>query len=361
MSATTSSWPSPPRLSTGQRPVLEVDDLSVSFRLRTRAFRRPLHLTAVDRVSFQIGRGETLGLVGESGSGKSTTARGILRLVPIAGGTVSLDGVQVSNLERTQLRHHRRQMQMVFQDPYSSLDPSSQIGDSIAEPLRVHEGLRGQQLVDRVLQLLDQVGLGRHHLRRYPYEFSGGQRQRIAIARAIAVNPSLVICDEAVSALDVSTQNQIINLLEDLREDLGMSYLFIAHDLAVVRHISHRVAVLYLGRLIEQGPTERIYGQPMHPYTAALLSASPVADPVLQRARTRLVISGDLPDPTHPPKGCPFAPRCNAVMSVCFEVMPLAVPVAGGGEVKCHLYPNASAESPATSIVPRVAGGQTSE
>lgn len=326
-------------------PLLEVEDLSVRFTLRTAPLTRAKRLIAVDHVTFDIGRGETLGLVGESGSGKSTTGRAILRLVPISSGSVRLDGVGVSSLPRRQLRQARRRMQMIFQDPYSSLDPSMQVGDSIAEPLRVHEGLRGQRGVDRVLELLDRVGLARHHLHRYPYEFSGGQRQRLAIARAIALNPSLVVCDEAVSALDVSTQSQVINLLEDLRADYAMSYLFIAHDLAVVRHISERVAVMYLGRIVEVGPTERIFQQPAHPYTRALLAASPVPDPVEQRSRPRTILPGDPPDPSSPPAGCPFAGRCPDVMEICHVEMPEPVPVTGGGEVRCHRH---SAGDPAS-------------
>jgi oligopeptide/dipeptide ABC transporter ATP-binding protein len=318
--------------------LLEVDDLSVTFKLRSGFLSKAKTLTAVNHVSFDIAKGETLGLVGESGSGKSTTGRAILRLVPVSGGSVRLDGTEISSLPKGQLRDWRRRMQMVFQDPYSSLDPSMQIAESIAEPIKVHEGLRGQALSDRVLQLLERVGMAEHHMRRYPYEFSGGQRQRVAIARAIALNPSLVVCDEAVSALDVSTQNQVINLLEDLQDEYGLSYLFIAHDLAVVRHISDRVAVMYLGRIVETGPTERLFSEPAHPYTRALLEASPIPDPVIQRNRHRIILAGDLPDPSNPPSGCPFTTRCPEVMDVCHTAMPPSVPVAGGGEVRCYLY-----------------------
>ncbi|MDY7105388.1 MAG: ABC transporter ATP-binding protein [Actinomycetota bacterium] len=326
-------------LPAGRPELLEVDDLTVTFPVRSAPWRPKQLLRAVDGISFTIGRGETLGLVGESGSGKSTTGRGILRLVPVAGGSVRLDDMELTTLDRRELRNRRRDMQMVFQDPYSSLDPSAPVGESIAEPLIVHEGLRGRDLTDRVADLLERVGLANHHLRRYPYEFSGGQRQRVAIARAIALRPKLVICDEAVSALDVSTQNQVINLLEDLRSEFGMSYLFIAHDLGVVRHISDRVAVMYLGRLVEHGPTERIFDAPSHPYTRALLSASPVPDPDEQRSRERIILPGDLPDPTNPPAGCPFTSRCNHVMDVCHTAMPEPVATEGGGEVRCFLHP----------------------
>jgi oligopeptide/dipeptide ABC transporter ATP-binding protein len=228
-------------------------------------------------------------------------------------------------------------MQMVFQDPYSSLDPSVEVWKNVGEPLEVHGGLRGSELADKVAELFDHVGLAKHHLHRYPYEFSGGQRQRLAIARAIALNPEVIVCDEAVSALDVSTRNQITNLLEDIQDEFAVSYLFIAHDLGVVRHMSHRVAVMYLGRIVEDGPTARLYDLPAHPYTEALLSAVPIADPVTQRTRERIVLPGDVPDATAPPRGCPFNTRCAYVMDVCREVMPDPTPVDGGGMVRCHL------------------------
>ena len=318
--------------------LLEVRDLEVTFKLRTAPLRPKRALRAVRDVSFDIARGETLGLVGESGSGKSTTGRGLLRLVEPSNGTVRLDGVDLTSLSRQSMRSHRRHLQMIFQDPYSSLDPSSPIGDAIAEPLIVHEGLSRAAAFTRVSELLDHVGLAAHHIRRYPYEFSGGQRQRVAIARAIALNPKLVVCDEAVSALDVSTQNQVINLLEDLRQEFGIAYLFIAHDLGVVRHISDRVAVMYLGRIVEIGTAERLFADPLHPYTEALLSASPVPDPAVQRSRKRIVLPGDLPDPVNPPPGCAFAGRCHRVMDVCRTVDPPETPVDDGGYVRCHLH-----------------------
>lgn len=338
-------------------PLLDVRDLVVTFGSSGHRGRGKI-VTAVDHVNLQIEPGETLGLVGESGSGKSTTGNAILRLVPAAGGVVELDGQDILAAKGKKLRTMRRQMQVVFQDPYSSLDPSATVGSSIAEPLRTHHGTSSADCAVRVAELLDLVGLPASHATRYPYEFSGGQRQRVAIARALALNPRLVICDEAVSALDVSTQNQVINLMEDLRDQLGLSYLFIAHDLAVVRHISHRVAVMYLGRIVEQGPSERVYTAPAHPYTRALLAAIPVPVPHHQRDR-RLLLRGDLPDPAAPPTGCPFNTRCPHVMGVCREVMPSMTPVLGGGEVACHLQTSGPllAGRPVTDLgVPEPAG-----
>jgi peptide/nickel transport system ATP-binding protein len=321
---------------TGTHPLVSVEDLHVTFRKR-RTFGPNREVRAVNGVSFTIERGRTLGLVGESGSGKSTAGRALLNLVPVESGHVRIDGQDLSDLSGKGLRRFRRQMQMIFQDPYSSLDPSTTVASSIAEPLRVHEGLSAKQSWGRVLELLEVVGLRPSHANRYPYEFSGGQRQRIAIARALTLNPQLIVCDEAVSALDVSTQNQVINLLEDLRDQLGLSYLFIAHDLAIVRHIAHEVAVMYLGHIVESGPAERVYTQPEHPYTRALLSAIPVPDPEHRAQSERILLKGDLPDPADPPTGCPFQTRCSEVMDVCRTEMPAMTPVSGGGQVACHL------------------------
>ncbi len=322
-----------------QPALLEAEHLSVTFRLSRGPLRRARRLRAVDDVSFEVAAGETLGLVGESGSGKSTTGRALLRLVePDDGSVVRFRGDDITHLSQRRLRPLRRHLQMVFQDPYSSLDPSSIVADSVGEPLAVHDRLGRVEREARVAELLEHVGLRRHHLRRYPYEFSGGQRQRIAIARAIALNPSLIVLDEAVSALDVSTQNQIINLLEDLRARFGVAYLFIAHDLSVVRHISDRVAVMYLGRIVERGPTAGVYERPGHPYTEALLSAVPVPDPAVQRGRRRILLPGDLPDPTNPPTGCVFHTRCAYVMDVCRTERPPEVVTEGGGIAACHLH-----------------------
>ncbi|MGW5071673.1 ABC transporter ATP-binding protein [Rhodococcus sp. NPDC004095] len=320
-----------------EAPLLSVRGLNVEFRSGSALFGGKRTVRAVNDVSFDIRAGETFALVGESGSGKSTTARGILRLVDVAAGTVTLDGVDVTSLSRNDLRAARRNMQMVFQDPYSSLDAARTVGDAIAEPLEVHTELDADARRRRVGDLLEQVGLRREHAQRYPYEFSGGQRQRIAIARAIAVEPKLIVADEAVSALDVSTQNQVIALLERLSRELGIAYLFIAHDLAVVRHIAQTTAVMYLGKIVEWGPSERLFAEPAHPYTKALLSAVPVPNPRRQRDRDRIRLTGELPDPANPPSGCAFSTRCPLVTDRCRTEVPAVTDVPGGGQVACHL------------------------
>ncbi|RKS70901.1 peptide/nickel transport system ATP-binding protein [Actinomadura pelletieri DSM 43383] len=319
-----------PESTTG--PLVDVRDVSVVFRKR-RTLAAARQVRAVNDVTFHIAEGETFGLVGESGSGKSTTGRALLKLVPTESGSIKVAGHDVTHLRGGNLRRARRSMQMVFQDPYSSLDPSSTVAASIAEPLVVHEKLSAKEARSRVNDLIEMVGLRASYAERYPYEFSGGQRQRLAIARAIALNPRFIVCDEAVSALDVSTQNQVINLLERLRAEFRLTYLFIAHDLAIVRHISHRVGVMYLGRIVETGPAERVYSAPAHPYTQALLSAIP--DP--RRRSGRIVLEGDLPDPARPPVGCPFQTRCGFVMDICKQRVPEHTAVEGGGEVACHL------------------------
>lgn len=318
-------------------PLLDVRDLHVHFALRDGLLRRKRVLRAVNGVDLRLDAGETLAVVGESGSGKSTLARAVMRLVDPSSGSIHLDGEDITALDGAALRQVRPKLQMVFQDPYSSLDPSMIIGDVVGEPLAVHGVAEGEERDARVQQLLEQVGLGRYHMARYPHEFSGGQRQRIAIARAIALQPKLLVLDEAVSALDVSTQNQILNLLEDLRAELGIAYLFISHDLGVVEHIAHRVAVTYLGRIVEEGPTERLFDRCAHPYTQALLSAVPVPNPRIQRSRSRIVLPGDMPSPLSPPAGCPFHSRCLHAMDVCRTQMPAHTPVDGGGTVACHL------------------------
>ncbi len=335
---------------------LAVEGLDVRFKVRRGFGQRPATLRAVRSLDLSIRQGETLGLVGESGSGKSTTGRAILRLVEPNAGSVRIDGQEITGLKGAELRAMRRRMQMVFQDPYSSLDPSMMVGDSIAEPLLVHERLNGGQRRERVQELIEIVRLSRDHLSRYPYEFSGGQRQRIALARAIALNPSLLVLDEAVSALDVSTQNQVINLLEDLQARFRMAYLFVSHDLSVVRHISDRIAVMYLGQIVETGPSERLFESPAHPYTEALLSAIPVPDPQIQRSRERIVLPGDMPDPIAPPPGCSFNTRCPYVMEICREVDPEPYQLPAGGEVRCHLHttgPALAGRSPQTLTLTR--------
>ena len=318
-------------------PLLSVEDLTVSFRFGGGLLAPKRELIAVNQVSFAIGPGETLAIVGESGSGKSTMARAVMRLVPSRAGTIRLAGDDITRVTGKTLRRLRPQMQMVFQDPYASLDPSKLIGDSVAEPLIVHGRASAAGAVPEVQTLLEQVGLDADHMTRYPYEFSGGQRQRIAIARAIALKPRLLVLDEAVSALDVSTQNQILNLLAELRRAHGIAYLFISHDLGVVQHIADRVAITYLGRIVETGPTARIFEQTAHPYAEALLSAVPVPHPRRQRARRRQAVGGDVPSPLTPPSGCPFHPRCAYAMDVCRQRMPAHTPITGGGTVACHL------------------------
>jgi oligopeptide transport system ATP-binding protein len=301
-------------------PLIEVENLEVHFPITRGAFFQKVvgAVRAVDGVTFSLARGETLGLVGESGCGKSTTARAIVRLARPTGGSIRFRGHDLAAIgEETMRRDVRRHVQMIFQDPYASLNPRMTVERLVGEPLVNYGIAKGTALRDRVMELLELVGLSRRHLDRYPHEFSGGQRQRIGIARALAIDPELVLCDEPVSALDVSIQAQVINLLADLREKLGLTYLFIAHDLAVVRHISHRVAVMYLGRIVEIAPSAEIYAMPLHPYTVALLSAIPVPDPTVQRGRKRIALSGEIPTPTKKYEGCRFADRCPAKIARC--------------------------------------------
>ncbi len=279
-------------------------------------------IKAVDDISFFIRQGETLGLVGESGCGKSTTGRCILQLYRPTAGEVYFEDENLSQMRGEKLRRMRRKMQMIFQDPYASLNPRMTVGNIISEPLEVHHILKGKARKERVRELLELVGLNPYFINRYPHEFSGGQRQRIGVARALAVNPSFIVCDEPISALDVSIQAQIINLLEELQERLGLTYLFIAHDLSVVRHISNRVAVMYLGKIVELTDRAELYHKPLHPYTQALLSAVPIPDPVVEEKRQRVILEGDVPSPAHPPLGCNFNTRCPVVMDICYEQEP---------------------------------------
>jgi peptide/nickel transport system ATP-binding protein len=321
-------------------PLVETRDLAVEFVLKRNLLARPSQsLRAVDGVSIRIEDRQTVGLVGESGSGKSTLGRGVLRLVEPSAGSVLYDGQDITRLTQRTFRVLRADMQMIFQDPYSSLDPSMVVEDIVGEPLDVFEpGLGRAGRRERVVAALQQVDLAYHHLARYPFEFSGGQRQRIAIARAIITRPRFIVCDEPVSALDVSTQSRVINLLKDLQDNLGLTYLFIAHDLEVVRAISDEIAVMYLGRIVEFGPSERVHTAPAHPYTEALLSAIPYPHPRRQRRRERIRLEGEIPSPIDPPPGCRFHTRCRYAMPICREIDPPATPVQEGGMVHCHLH-----------------------
>ncbi len=291
--------------------IVEVDGLKVYFPIRAGIFKTIKGtVKAVDDVTFEVRRGETLGLVGESGCGKSTIGRAMIRLREPTGGTVRFDGVDLKKLKSGDLRKMRRRMQIIFQDPYGSLDPRMTVGSIISEPIETHHLADGEAKKQRVAELLRIVGLDPNYTRRYPHEFSGGQRQRIGVARALAVEPEFIVCDEPISALDVSIQAQVLNLLTDLRDRLGLTYLFVAHDLSVVKHISDRVAVMYLGKIVEVGPPDLVYSAPGHPYTRALLSAVPVPDPVAERKRRRVILQGDVPSPVNPPPGCRFHTRC---------------------------------------------------
>ncbi len=322
-------------------PLLQVKGLTVHFPvMRGAVIRRKVgSVQAVDDVSFEIGRGETLGLVGESGCGKSTTGRAILQLIRPNSGTVQFQGVELTTLRGRPLREIRQRMQIVFQDPFASLNPRLNIGTSIADPIVVHRLYEGPALKERVAELMLSVGLEPGLASRYPRELSGGMLQRVAVARALAVNPEFIVCDEPVSSLDVSIRAQIVNLLEDLQNQIGLTYLFIAHDLAIVRHVSSRVAVMYLGKIVELSSRLDLYREPLHPYTQALVSAVPLPDPRLEKSRQQIVLKGDVPSPINPPPGCRFASRCPLVMEICRSQEPPMHEVHPNRLVACHLYP----------------------
>ena len=328
--------------------VLRVENLRKLFPVRRGVLQRVAgHVRAVDGVSFSIAAGETLCLVGESGCGKSTVGKTILRLQEPTAGQIWLGDTEVTRLNEEQMRAHRRQVQMVFQDPYSSLNPRMRAGQIIAEPLENYDMAQGADKDRQVLALLDKVGLRKDAAERFPFEFSGGQRQRLGIARALALNPRLIVADEPVSALDVSVQAQVLNLLMDLQEEFGLSYLFVSHDLAVVEHIGHRIAVMYLGRIVELAPRDRLFAQPQHPYTEALMAAAPIADPKARSAR--LVIEGDVPSPMNPPPGCHFHTRCPYAEARCKVDDPPLQEIAPGHVVACHLRTPAQLARPVSA------------
>ncbi|TBL78141.1 ABC transporter ATP-binding protein [Paenibacillus thalictri] len=314
-------------------PILEVRSLKKHFQVGGGKT-----LKAVDDLNFAINRGETFGLVGESGCGKSTAGRTIIRLYEPTDGQILFDGKNITHLKGAELKQFNRSMQMVFQDPYASLNPRMTVGNIIAEGIDIHGLSSGAKRKERVLQLLRDVGLNDEHAGRFPHEFSGGQRQRIGIARALAIEPEFIIADEPISALDVSVQAQVVNLFKKLQKERGLTYLFIAHDLAMVKHISDRIGVMYLGKLIEVTSSDKLYANPLHPYTVSLLSAIPIPDPEIERRRERIILQGEVPNPLNPPSGCPFRTRCPKAMPECAKVMPEYMEVEPDHYVACHLY-----------------------
>ena len=337
-------------LDSAPKALVEVRDLKMHFPIYAGLLRRRVgEVKAVDGISFDVMQGETLGLVGESGCGKSTAGRAILRLYDLTEGSLKIDGVEIGQSSQAALRKLRPTMQMVFQDPQASLNPRMTVQSIIQEPLDEHTTLTLAQKRDKVASLMDAVGLNRAYAGRYPHAFSGGQRQRIGIARALALNPKFIVCDEPIAALDVSIQAQVVNLLEDLQDQFGLTYLFISHDLSMVRHIASRVAVMYLGRIVELAPREELFNNPLHPYTRALLSAVPDPDPSTEQASKRIILQGDVPSPANPPKGCNFCTRCPQVMAICKSVKPLYQELTPGRFVACHLYEPPHYETPAGS------------
>ncbi|MBN1284574.1 MAG: dipeptide ABC transporter ATP-binding protein [Anaerolineae bacterium] len=324
--------------SNGREILVQVRNLKKHFPITSGIIlqRQVGAIKAVDGISFDIYKGETLGLVGESGCGKSTTGRTMLQLYRPTAGSVMMEGQELTDLKGEDLRRMRRRMQMIFQDPYASLNPRMSVGRIIGEPLQVHKISSGEEQRQRVRELLRLVGLNEYFINRYPHEFSGGQRQRIGVARALALNPSFIVCDEPISALDVSIQAQVVNLLQDLQQELGLTYLFIAHDLSMVQHICSRVAVMYLGKIVELAASEVLYGEPLHPYTQALLSAVPVPDPVVEERRHRILLKGDVPSPANPPEGCNFCTRCPVAFKLCNIEEPEFREIQPGHWVACH-------------------------
>ncbi len=320
-------------MNSGKKPLLEVKNLKKYFNVGPRQT-----LKAIDDISFNIYKGETFGLVGESGCGKSTTGRVITKLYEPTAGSIYYDGKDITELDRKEAQNYTKKVQMIFQDPYASLNPRMTVADIIAEGIDIHKLYRGSDRQARIYELLSMVGLNEEHANRFPHEFSGGQRQRIGIARALAIEPEFIVCDEPISALDVSIQAQVVNLLEELQESLGLTYLFIAHDLSMVKHISDRVAVMYLGAIVELAPSKELYKNALHPYTQALMSAIPIPDPEVEASRKRIFLSGDVPSPINPPEGCKFQGRCQHVMPICREKTPELVDQGDGHFVSCYLY-----------------------
>ncbi len=341
-------------MSISEGNLLEVVGLKKYFPIQGGIFSKVVgHVKAVDGISVTMKPGEILGLVGESGCGKTTVGRVVLGLLPPTDGQVRFEGTDIFTIGKEALRRTRQHMQIIFQDPYASLNPRMMVASIIGEPLRIHFGMERVRQRDRVAELLVTVGLSPDHMNRYPHEFSGGQRQRIGIARALSLNPKLIICDEAVSALDVSIQAQVINLLEDLQAQFGFAYLFVAHDLSVIKHISSRVAVMYLGKIVETADTESLYNRPLHPYTEALLSAVPIPDPTLKRKR--IILEGDVPSPIDPPSGCHFRTRCRFAQTACAEQEPRLINIHPGHAAACHFVQPVS--HPAPAGLPNPAGG----
>ncbi|OAS13650.1 ABC transporter ATP-binding protein [Paenibacillus oryzisoli] len=320
-------------LAKSEKPILQIRNMKKHFNLGNGKI-----LKAVDNFSIEIKRGETFGLVGESGCGKSTAGRTIIKLYDATEGEVIFDGEDVHKLTGKKLKEFNRNMQMVFQDPYASLNPRMTVGNIIAEGIDIHGLYKGAQRKERVMELLRAVGLNDEHASRFPHEFSGGQRQRIGIARALAIEPKFIIADEPISALDVSVQAQVVNLFKRLQKEMGLTYLFIAHDLAMVKHISDRIGVMYLGNLVEVTTSDELYAKPLHPYTQSLLSAIPIPDPEIERTRERIILQGDVPSPLNPPSGCPFRTRCPQAMAKCADSMPPSKEVEPNHFVACHLY-----------------------
>lgn len=327
--------------SKAKEVLLEVRNLKKYFPVHRGFFGgKKLYVQAVDDISFQIYKGETLGLVGESGCGKSTAGRTIIRLYESTAGEIIFDGAEISKMSENELKPFRKRMQMIFQDPYASLNSRMTVGDIIGEPIDIHNIASGDERQAMIYELLERVGLSKEHASRYPHEFSGGQRQRIGIARSLAVRPDFIICDEPISALDVSIQAQVVNMLEDLQKEFGLTYLFIAHDLSMVKHISDRIGVMYLGKLVELSDSKELYDKPMHPYTQALLSAIPIPDPVATHSKQRIVLEGDVPSPINPPSGCRFRTRCGYAYDRCAKEEPILQNMGGGHMVACHLMDN---------------------